>query len=78
MLLQAVDTVLALMLLKLVEYMVEPNLELETVFRDLVGLSKDNFDIDSCYQPYLVFVMFARNKIVSVGAGELGGGGGEN
>ena len=53
-------------------YMVEAKVKLEAVFGDLVGLSKDDFDFDSCYQPYLVFVKFARNKIVSVGAGELG------
>ena len=41
--------------------------KLENVFSDLVGVSKDNFDFDSCYTAYLIFMRFSRNKIIAAG-----------
>ena len=45
----------------------EAKTRLKAVFEDLVGLAKDDFEYDSCWPIYVVFLSFARGKIIAAG-----------
>ena len=45
--------------------------KLSNLLDDLVGVVKDNFDLDSCFPSYLAFLTYARGKYIHSGKVDL-------